>query len=47
MLVNGKEIRIVSNRDPTKLPWKEMVRPQPRMSRQDRSDLLDKTSMRS
>ena len=25
MVVNGNEIRIVSNRDPTKLPWKEMV----------------------
>ena len=25
VVVNGKEIRIVSNRDPTKLPWKEMV----------------------
>lgn len=24
--VNGRPIRIVSNRDPTKLPWKEMVR---------------------
>lgn len=25
--VNGKQITIVSNRDPTKLPWAEMVSP--------------------
>ena len=25
--VNGKQITIVSNRDPTKLPWADMVSP--------------------
>ncbi len=27
--VNGKQIKIVSNRDPLQLPWGEMVRPLP------------------